>query len=97
LTSYLCRPSEAAPPGWLGPTLTGVNGLALVVAVVALAGAVVLVRRTRHELRDAGELLDVGEGRTRFLATWGVIVSGVFIVAILANSSSLLLVPLCRA
>jgi hypothetical protein len=49
-----------------------------------------------HRARSGG-VLEAGEGRTRFLATWGIFISVVFIVAMLANTLSLFLVPLCRA
>lgn len=97
-TSYLCEPGDpASVPKWLAPALVTLNVVALLAAIAALAIGVRFVRRTAHEHRGSGELLDAGEGRTRFLATWAALISAVFIVAILANSLSLLLVPLCRA
>ena len=41
--------------------------------------------------------MDAGEGRTRFLAVWGLFTAMVFIVALLANTFSLFLVPICHA
>jgi hypothetical protein len=98
-TSYLCRPGDpASMPGWLGPSLLGLNLAALLASVGALILALRLAHDTAHEHRGrSGGILEAGEGRTRFLASWGALVSTVFIVAILANSLSLLLVPLCRA
>jgi hypothetical protein len=97
-TSYLCRPGyPGAAPNWLLPTLGILNFIALLAAMASLAIAVQLVRRTTHEHRDrSGGVLDAGEGRTRFLATWAAFISLVFIVAIFANTFSLQLVPLCQ-
>jgi hypothetical protein len=97
-TSYLCRAGDtSATPGWLQPLLIALNLLALAVAAAALTRGLVLLRRTAHEHQSrSGGVLDAGEGRTRFLAVWSVFISIVFIVAILANSFSLLLVPLCQ-
>jgi hypothetical protein len=56
-----------------------------------------LLGRTVHEHKGrSGGVMDAGEGRTRFLAVWGIFISLVFFVATLANTFSLVLVPLCR-
>jgi len=96
-TSYFCRPGGVAPP-WLSAAIIAANLTGVAVAMVGLAVGLMLVRRTRHEHHgQPGGMLDAGEGRTRFLATWGCLVSAVFIAATLANSLSLWLVPLCKA
>jgi len=41
------------------------------------------------------ELLDVGEGRTRFTALSAMIVSGIFLFAILAEAAALLILQRC--
>lgn len=100
--SYVCLPSRpgalpSGPPGWLVWTITAANVIALAVATLALATGIVLTRRTKHEHRHASAgMLDAGEGRTRFLAVWGVFTSLLFLLAIGSNTLSLFLVPLCR-
>jgi hypothetical protein len=98
-TSYFCAAGMAdAVPGWLWPAIALLNLGGLTLAAAALLTALALVRRTAQEHRGrSGGVMDAGEGRTRFLAVWGLFISAVFIVATLANSFSLILVPLCRA
>jgi hypothetical protein len=97
-TSYLCSGRAQSPiPAWLDPAIIGLNFTALAIAAAALIVALALVRRTTQEHRQrSGGVLDAGEGRTRFLATWGVFTSIVFLVATLANSLSLFLVSSCK-
>jgi hypothetical protein len=97
-TSYLCTgQARSAAPTWLAPALIGFSFAALAIAVAALVVALALVRRTTHEHRQrSGGIMDAGEGRTRFLAVWGVYISIVFFVATLANSFSLFLVSSCK-
>jgi hypothetical protein len=40
-------------------------------------------------------LVEVGEGRSRFLAVCGMVTAGGFFIAIAFNTLSVLLVPLC--
>lgn len=97
-TSYLCTGQAArAVPTWLDPAVIGLNLTALATSVAALMVALALVRRTAHEHRQrSGGIMEAGEGRTRFLAVWGVCISIVFFVATLANSFSLFLVSSCK-
>ncbi|MBZ9673667.1 hypothetical protein [Mesorhizobium sp. ES1-3] len=97
-TSYICAgPTATAVPAWLAPAVIGLNLAALAIAASALVVALALLRRTLDEHRQrSGGVLEVGEGRTRFLAVWGLFTSLAFVVATLANSFSLLLVPLCK-
>jgi hypothetical protein len=96
-TSYVCvGATEGAVPEWLAPVIIGLNIAGLAIAAASLTVALGLHRRTTHEHRErSGGILDAGEGRTRFLTVWGIFISLVFIVATLANSFSLFLVPLC--
>lgn len=83
---------------WMGLRLAllGVAIAALAVAAVSLAVAWRLLRRTAEEHHGAvGELLEVGEGRTRFLAVWSVLFSVGFLFAILFQILALVLVPPC--
>lgn len=102
LTSFVCdegqsRAALPAVPGWVPPLVAAANVVALIVAVLALAAGIVLLRRTHHEHRErSGEPVDAGEGRTRFLAVWAVATAIIFFVALLANTFSLSLVPICQ-
>jgi hypothetical protein len=101
-TSYLCDPGQPYPlvtavPSWLQPTVSAVNILALAIAIAGIATGFTLYRRTAGEHQQrSGNLLDVGEGRTRFLVTFGMFSSAAFSVAILANTFSLFVIQLCR-
>ena len=103
VTSYVCYPgisgtTVAAAPGWLQAVVIAANIVALAIAIAALLVGMGLARRTRDEHRQrSGGVMDAGEGRTRFLAVWGLFTAMVFIVAVLANTFSLFLVPICHA
>lgn len=82
--------------GWTRPAAVALLAIAMVVAVVA--GVVSL--RKLHEVSDEKEgghreLIEVGHGRTRFTAMWGVVLSFSFAVAILLTAVPFLLVPRC--
>jgi hypothetical protein len=101
LVSASCYPGAAPLRMPVHPDLRGVLvALNLVALAIGLVGHGVAYRSwsaTRTE-RDgsAAHLLEVGEGRTRFLAMCGRLVSLGFLVATLFTSVSLLLSPLCR-
>ena len=100
LASHACfpgyEPRMTLAWSWLQPLLLGVGMLALVVGLAGLTASWRSLRRTADEHRGAtGELLEVGEGRTRFLAIWGVLAGGAFSTAILFELMALLLVPVC--
>ncbi len=103
ITAHACfplnRPRAVVPSNWAGlqPMLLGVAALALVVGGTALLVAWRNLRRTAQEHRGrVDELLEVGEGRTRFLAVWGMLLSGGFLVAIILQILALVLVPPCE-
>jgi hypothetical protein len=91
-------PLDGRSPG--GPWV-----LALVVTIIAIvvslaAGGVSLRawRRSSAERAAGNEeasLLEVGEGRTRFMAYGGLLLSGLFLVAVLFSGISLLVLPHC--
>lgn len=83
-----------------GATWTAMLAASIVAGLIALAAIVVAVnnwRKTRHESQgSAHNLLEVGEGRTRFLAMCGLLTSAGFIVAFIFSATTLLVVPLCK-
>jgi hypothetical protein len=65
--------------------------------LVAAGVAVYNWRKTRHEMSGSAHyLLEVGEGRTRFLAMFGVFTSGGFLIAFIFSAAMLFLIPLCE-
>ena len=102
LVSHACfpthQPRATLPPGWssLQPVLVAVGALAVAIGVAALLVAWRNLRATSREHPGAvGDLLEVGEGRTRFLAVWGMLLSGGFVAATLFQILALILVPPC--
>lgn len=103
LSSAVCRQygvprAAGAADVWAAEhlILVGVN---LVCFAVALAGgftALAAWRRTRAEKPgDVAELVEIGEGRTRFLAACGMMASAAFAVAILFDTAWPFFVPSC--
>ena len=102
LTSYACYPGpvprSSVLPGWslLGPALTIFDGAAFALAAAALFVSYRIYTMTRSEMRgETHDLLDVGEGRTRFLAFCGLLTAAGFALVIVFNTLSLYLVPPC--
>jgi hypothetical protein len=100
LAGYVCYP-HAAPlsiPLWGGwrPVLFAIAGVSIAVAVF---GGLVSLRNWRRTFQErpgsAHHLLDLGEGRTRFMAMGGMLISGLFVYAILFGLTALWLVPPC--
>ena len=100
LVSHFCFPGDRPR---LAPTFDALRGtgiavsaVVLVVALLAMMAAVRSWRATRHG-HDAEhhELLEVGEGRARFMAFAGVLLSGVFLFAVLMNALPLMTNAMC--
>jgi hypothetical protein len=73
-----------------------INLGALLAAGLATALAVRILRRTEAEdAGGSGGIMDAGEGRTRFLAIWGIWLGVVFMLAIVFNTISVFWVGLC--
>lgn len=90
---------------WLRPALVLIDIAAL---GIALAAALVSYRNwqiarqelniTGHDSRFTGHahaLLETGEGRTRFMALWGIMTAAGFFVVILFDVAGLVMLPLC--
>jgi hypothetical protein len=98
IASVACSGELEGAPGadqaWLSWVLPLINLGALLAAGLATALAARILRRTRHEF-GAGGVMDAGEGRTRFLAIWGIWLGTVFMLAIAFNTISVFWAGLC--
>lgn len=97
LTAAICFPGDTPrstqPDSWLQWSLIGFDILAILVAIAAGLVSLSLYRRARGE--SSGDPLEVAEGRTRFLAIWGMMTSAGFLAAIIFETFASLLVPRC--
>ena len=85
-------------PGWEGVStvMLAINVVALVIALAALGVSWRAWRATRVEHRGgSGYMLEVGEGRSRFLAACGSMAGAGFFVATVFNTAALIWVPQC--
>jgi hypothetical protein len=100
LVAHACYPASeplSAPVfGGLRTTVLATSAVALVIALAAGATAWQSWRATRQEHRGGEEaLLEVGEGRTRFMALAGMLVSGLFLLGVIMNSIPLFIMQPC--
>lgn len=99
-SGHACYPRDVLLNNSVWPHLWAILAAISVAAIViSIAGGIVAFqswRQTREEKPGSGHhLLDAGEGRTRFLAMFGVLTSALFLVATLFATAILFLVPLC--
>lgn len=100
LSSHACYPADepflSMQADWPWPT-----ALAVVIFAIAISAAATLVvlatwRRTwREAAGDASDLIEAGEGRTRFLSMWGTMSNAGFTLALVFSLIALLGVPPC--
>jgi hypothetical protein len=103
LASNACRPRDvprALPPvaGWGGEhlVLLGVNLVCLALCLGGGGMAWLYWRRSHHEKSgEAPTLIEVAEGRTRFMAACGMITAVLFALAIAFDTALPLFVPSC--
>jgi hypothetical protein len=100
LMSHFCYPNDAPVST---PTFHAVRGVSVVVsAVMLLVVLLALVTSyrswmaTRHGYeKEHHELLEVGEGRARFMAFAGLLLSVVFLFAVVMNALPLVTRTVC--
>jgi hypothetical protein len=81
---------------WTGPAMIAAMLGGVVVALLALAVSWRAFQRTRQEAGGgSGHLLEMGAGRTRFLALWGVLLGGAFAAASAMTAIAFILLPRC--
>ncbi len=70
----------------------------LLFGIAALLLSLVLLRRTRNETGGGKHhLFDTGQGRTRFMALWGVAFSSVFVTLMVVNIVLLIGMRVCES
>lgn len=92
-------PTGNAPaPEWIHPMLIVINLAALAIGALALYVAWSAFSSTpgdKDSTHKAGGIMDAGEGRTRFLAIWGIWTSVLFLCAMGVNTIAVFWVGLC--
>jgi hypothetical protein len=92
--SYAIIAAACGPTAWM--TAGIVNVLSM---LVMLAIGIMAQRIWKHGGGEHGHprsmLLDIGEGRTSFLAHWGVFVSYGFLLVTFFDSIAMLFLPIC--
>lgn len=81
---------------WLWSLLIAVD---LAGMAISLAAAIAAYRNWSLSARERAEagtaLMEAGEGRTRFLAIWGVLIGTGFLIAIVFDFVGLWVLPIC--
>lgn len=100
ILGHFCYPRDTP---LASPTFGGVRALSIVISailfLVGVAALLVALRswsRTRYRRgNEHHEVAEIGEGRTRFMAMSGILVSGVFIYALLMAGIPAIAMPVC--
>jgi hypothetical protein len=100
VSGHICYPGDKPlmAPLWDGQRVTLlVTDLAgIVLAVIALLVSLGIWSKVRREREGSSHrLLDVGEGRTRFMAMAGILTSGLFLLALIGASVQVFVFQLC--
>lgn len=102
IAEYVCFPGDerrlALPhgDGWVWPTLLVIDLLTIASAAAAAAISYRDWQASHDEHAAAkGSLVQVGEGRTRFLSLWGIMIGVGFLIAVLFDLVALWAVPVC--
>lgn len=99
ITAYVCYPADHPRNQTPAPLFLALIAFDAVALAICVAGGVVswwAWRRTRDE-KEGGhrQALHTGEGRTRFMALWGIMSSLWFFGAIVFNIIASVTVPPC--
>ncbi len=100
VTAWACYPGDhpqtAVAPGALFAAMIAFDAVALAACAAGAGVSWWAWRQTRHEKTGGQSVaLHTGEGRTRFLALWGLMSSLWFFVAVLFNTIASVTVPSC--
>jgi hypothetical protein len=81
---------------WTRPAMIAAMLAGAVIALLAVGVSWRALRRTRQETGGgSAHLLEMGTGRTRFLALWGVLLGGAFAIATAMTAVAFILLPRC--
>jgi hypothetical protein len=101
-SSYTCYPGDTplakVPPGWnwFGTGMYVFDAAAIIAALIAGYVSWRCWVATRAEKPgSAAAAFELGEGRTRFLAIWGLMYSAGFLLAIIFETIASIMTPLC--
>jgi hypothetical protein len=76
--------------------MIGLTTAAVVISLLSLWVSWRAFKRTQQEVSsDSLHLMDIGTGRTRFLALWGAMVGGLFAIASAMSYVAFLMLPRC--
>jgi hypothetical protein len=102
IASHFCFPGDLRryalpnPLGWVWPTMIGIDVLTI---LIALAAILVSYRNWRIASEESAgprsPLIEIGEGRTRFLSMWGLLIGALFVIAVSFDLVALFIVPVC--
>ena len=100
-SSYACYPHQAPLTDpmwqWLPLALAATSLASLAIGIFCFFIAWTSWKRSRHETRGASkDVIEIGEGRTRFLSLFSIYSSGIFLVAILFSAIAFLIVSPCQ-
>jgi hypothetical protein len=100
VTGLACYPKDqplASPlVTWPGAVLTGVQIVVFAIGIAGAIAAAICWRRVRRESQgDANTLVAIGAGRTRFLAMCGIMLTTIFLVAMVFTATAFAMIRLC--
>ncbi|CCD94264.1 conserved membrane hypothetical protein [Bradyrhizobium sp. ORS 375] len=100
LASHACYPIDM-PKSPVRPDLLWGGLIAIDVVSLALSAASAFIaysawQTSRQEMAEhRAAMIEAGEGRTRFLAAWGLLTSALFFITVASDSASLWILKSC--
>jgi len=102
LASWSCFPKDqrgvvpVVGVSWSWPTMVVLLVVSVIIAVAAFFAAYRNFQQTRDEGHgDHAHLMEVGSGRTRFVALWGMMLGAGFAVATVIDAVAFVVLPRC--
>ena len=100
LASHSCYPMDVPKspvhPGLLWGSLIAIDVISLVLSAASAFIAYSAWQSSRQEMAEhRSKMVETGEGRTRFLAAWGLLISVLFFITVASDSASLWILKSC--
>jgi hypothetical protein len=102
LASHFCFPDATrrhtlpGTLGWIWPTMVAIDLLTILAGIATVLISYRNWRITADERASPNSvLIEIGEGRTRFLSLWALLVASLFILAAVFDLIALYVVPVC--